>query len=117
MTASHGRTQTAPGVVLSEKKSVRSRDIDLVGAFYAVGITGHPQFKVVTLWDCHGGTNQRFTMTAGTIRPVAATGLCVTQSAAGSPGLARAATKSRSSSGTNSAVRAPDIVGMWAERR
>jgi len=39
-----------------------------------------------------------------------------TQSAAGSPGLARAATKNRSSSGTNSAVRAPDIVGMWAER-
>ncbi|MGH3389773.1 MAG: hypothetical protein ACRDOO_12955 [Actinomadura sp.] len=35
--------------------SIRSRDIDLVGAFYAVGITGHPQFKVVTLWDCHGG--------------------------------------------------------------
>src|SRR5215813_15619700 len=39
-----------------------------------------------------------------------------TQRAAGSPGLARAATKNRSSSGTNSAVRAPDIVGMWAER-
>jgi hypothetical protein len=46
----------APGrPVLSEKKSVRSHDIDLVGVFYAVGITGHPQFKVVTLWDCHGG--------------------------------------------------------------
>ncbi|MFI6522724.1 hypothetical protein ACIBF1_44725 [Spirillospora sp. NPDC050679] len=35
--------------------SIRSREIDLVGAFYAVGISGHPQFKVVTLWDCHGG--------------------------------------------------------------
>lgn len=40
---------------LTAGKSVRSSDIDLVGAFYAVGITGHPQFKVVTLWDCHGG--------------------------------------------------------------
>jgi hypothetical protein len=40
---------------LTEGLSIRSREIDLVGAFYAVGITGHPQFKVVTLWDCHGG--------------------------------------------------------------
>lgn len=41
--------------VLTEGRSIRSRDIDLVGAFYAVGITGHPQFKVVTLWNCLGG--------------------------------------------------------------
>lgn len=41
--------------VLTQGHSIRSREIDLVGAFYAVGITGHPQFKVVTLWDCHGG--------------------------------------------------------------
>lgn len=41
--------------VLTEGQSIRSSDIDLVGAFYAVGISGHPQFKVVTLWDCHGG--------------------------------------------------------------
>jgi hypothetical protein len=41
--------------VLTKGQSIRSSDIDLVGAFYAVGITGHPQFKVVTLWDCHGG--------------------------------------------------------------
>jgi hypothetical protein len=40
---------------LTEGMSIGSREIDLVGAFYAVGITGHPQFKVVTLWDCHGG--------------------------------------------------------------
>jgi hypothetical protein len=40
---------------LTAGMSIRSSDIDLVGAFYAVGITGHPQFKVVTLWDCHGG--------------------------------------------------------------
>ncbi|GAA2382038.1 hypothetical protein [Nonomuraea africana] len=40
---------------LTEGMSIRSREIDLVGAFYAVGITGHQQFKAVTLWDCHGG--------------------------------------------------------------
>ncbi|MER6508222.1 hypothetical protein ABT158_15480 [Nonomuraea sp. NPDC001636] len=40
---------------LTTGMSIRSREIDLVGAFYAVGITGHPQFKAVTLWDCHGG--------------------------------------------------------------
>ncbi|ROO88931.1 hypothetical protein EDD29_6616 [Actinocorallia herbida] len=40
---------------LTAGKSVRSSDIDLVGAFYAVGITGHRQFKAVTLWDCKGG--------------------------------------------------------------
>jgi len=40
---------------LTEGLSIRSKEIDLVGAFYAVGISGHPQFKVVTLWDCHGG--------------------------------------------------------------
>ncbi|NIY64229.1 hypothetical protein [Streptomyces malaysiensis] len=41
--------------VLTTSQSVRSSDIDLVGAFYAVGITGHTQFKAVTLWDCRGG--------------------------------------------------------------
>ncbi|WP_433254884.1 hypothetical protein ACQPYK_13630 [Streptosporangium sp. CA-135522] len=40
---------------LTRGLSIRSREIDLVGAFYAVGITGHPQFRAVTLWDCHGG--------------------------------------------------------------
>ncbi|MCT9933129.1 hypothetical protein N5079_23245 [Planotetraspora sp. A-T 1434] len=40
---------------LTSGLSVRSSDIDLVGAFYAVGITGHVQFKAVTLWDCAGG--------------------------------------------------------------
>ncbi|MEU6379397.1 hypothetical protein [Streptomyces sp. NPDC046909] len=40
---------------LTKGLSVRSRDIDLVGAFYAIGITGHEQFKAVTLWDCVGG--------------------------------------------------------------
>jgi hypothetical protein len=40
---------------LTRGKSIRSREIDLAGAFYAVGISGHPQFKAVTLWECHGG--------------------------------------------------------------
>lgn len=40
---------------LTSGLSVRSSDIDLVGAFYAIGITGHEQFKAVTLWDCVGG--------------------------------------------------------------
>ncbi|MFD2469020.1 hypothetical protein [Amycolatopsis silviterrae] len=43
------------GAELTSGLSVRSRAIDLVGAFYAIGITGHEQFKAVTLWDCHGG--------------------------------------------------------------
>ncbi|MFI6597134.1 hypothetical protein ACIBHX_12805 [Nonomuraea sp. NPDC050536] len=47
------RLRSAPE--LTSGMSIRSREIDLVGAFYAVGITGHPQFKAVTLWDCHGG--------------------------------------------------------------
>jgi hypothetical protein len=40
---------------LTSGMSIRSREIDLAGAFYAVGITGHPQFRAVTLWECHGG--------------------------------------------------------------
>ncbi|GAA4058793.1 hypothetical protein [Actinomadura miaoliensis] len=47
--------RAAGAAELTAGMSIRSREIDLVGAFYAVGITGHPQFKVVTLWDCHGG--------------------------------------------------------------
>ena len=40
---------------IEQGQSVRSKAIDLVGAFYAIGISGHEQFKAVTLWDCHGG--------------------------------------------------------------
>ncbi|WP_415977202.1 hypothetical protein [Rhodococcus sp. 077-4] len=40
---------------LTSGLSVRSKAIDLIGAFYAIGISGHEQFKAVTLWDCHGG--------------------------------------------------------------
>ncbi|MFG3442825.1 hypothetical protein ACGF0J_36755 [Nonomuraea sp. NPDC047897] len=47
--------ETRETPALTSGMSIRSRDIDLAGAFYAVGITGHPQFKVVTLWECHGG--------------------------------------------------------------
>ncbi|MEU0568638.1 hypothetical protein ABZ297_25115 [Nonomuraea sp. NPDC005983] len=46
-------TRSVP--TLTSGMSIRSRDIHLAGAFYAVGITGHPQFKVVTLWQCRGG--------------------------------------------------------------
>ncbi|NUW31552.1 hypothetical protein HTZ77_08950 [Nonomuraea sp. SMC257] len=47
--------ETLERPTLTSGTSIRSRDIDLAGAFYAVGITGHPQFKAVTLWECHGG--------------------------------------------------------------
>ncbi|MCG5212101.1 hypothetical protein [Streptosporangium sp. KLBMP 9127] len=47
--------ETLENPSFTEGLSIRSREIDLVGAFYAVGITGHPQFRAVTLWDCHGG--------------------------------------------------------------
>lgn len=47
--------RTDSAAELTSGLSVRSRAIDLVGAFYAIGITGHEQFKAVTLWDCHGG--------------------------------------------------------------
>ncbi|MEW2528969.1 ricin-type beta-trefoil lectin domain protein [Streptomyces sp. NPDC047071] len=32
----------------------------------------------VTLWNCHGGDNQKFVRQSGTLRPAAATGLCLT---------------------------------------
>ncbi|WP_156725825.1 ricin-type beta-trefoil lectin domain protein [Streptomyces apocyni] len=32
----------------------------------------------LTLWNCHGGANQRFTNDSGTLRPAEANGLCVT---------------------------------------
>ncbi|NRQ37557.1 hypothetical protein HII36_37865 [Nonomuraea sp. NN258] len=47
--------ETRAEPALTTGMSIRSREIDLAGAFYAVGITGHPQFKAVTLWECHGG--------------------------------------------------------------
>ncbi|MGW5163230.1 hypothetical protein ACWEPN_47790 [Nonomuraea wenchangensis] len=55
LTAYKREDETREAPALTAGTSIRSRDIDLVGAFYAVGITGHQQFKAVTLWDCHGG--------------------------------------------------------------
>ncbi|WP_435185441.1 ricin-type beta-trefoil lectin domain protein [Streptomyces sp. bgisy126] len=34
------------------------------------------------LWNCHGGANQRFVRDGATLRPAAATGMCLTQGAA-----------------------------------
>ncbi|MEV8318225.1 ricin-type beta-trefoil lectin domain protein [Streptomyces sp. NPDC059900] len=39
----------------------------------------------VTLWNCHGGGNQKFVRDAGTLRPAAASGLCLTLSGAKEP--------------------------------
>jgi hypothetical protein len=48
--------QREPGEVeLTAGKSVRSREIDLVGSFYALGISGITWFTVVNIWDCIGG--------------------------------------------------------------
>lgn len=39
----------------------------------------------VTLWNCHGGANQKFVREAGTLRPTADTGLCLTLAGAKEP--------------------------------
>lgn len=39
----------------------------------------------VTLWNCHGGTNQKFVRQSATLRPAAATGLCLTLAGAKEP--------------------------------
>jgi hypothetical protein len=40
---------------LDPGKAIRSSDIDLVGSFYAMGITGITWFSVVNIWNCLGG--------------------------------------------------------------
>ncbi|MVO83385.1 hypothetical protein GPA10_01085 [Streptomyces sp. p1417] len=45
--------------------------MDVPGSSYEEGVA-------VTLWNCHGGGNQKFVRDAGTLRPAADTGLCVT---------------------------------------
>lgn len=50
------------------------RCLDVPGSDYSSG-TG------LILWDCHGGANHQFVQQSGTIRPAAATGMCLTQSA------------------------------------
>ncbi|MGV5037359.1 ricin-type beta-trefoil lectin domain protein [Streptomyces sp. NRAIS4] len=53
----------------------QDRCLDVPGGSYTAG-TG------LILWNCHGGTNQQFVRQSGSIRPAAATGLCLTQAAA-----------------------------------
>ncbi|MEV6105395.1 ricin-type beta-trefoil lectin domain protein [Streptomyces sp. NPDC051940] len=46
------------------------RCLDVPAARYTAG-------TAVTLWNCHGGANQQFVRQGGTLRPAAATGLCL----------------------------------------
>ncbi|MGC5346268.1 ricin-type beta-trefoil lectin domain protein [Streptomyces sp. DT24] len=48
-----------------------ARCLDVSGADYRAG-------AALILWDCSGAANQKFVRQAGTLRPAAATGLCVT---------------------------------------
>ncbi|KUN08542.1 hypothetical protein AQI95_09280 [Streptomyces yokosukanensis] len=50
------------------------RCLDVPGGSYTAG-TG------LIVWNCHGGTNQQFVRRSGTLRPAAATGMCLTQAA------------------------------------
>ncbi|MEU9979726.1 ricin-type beta-trefoil lectin domain protein [Streptomyces sp. NPDC050856] len=54
------------------------RCLDVPGARYQAG-------TALVVWNCSGVTNQRFVRQAGTIRPAAATGLCLTLGAAKDP--------------------------------
>ncbi|MCX4819112.1 ricin-type beta-trefoil lectin domain protein [Streptomyces sp. NBC_01142] len=56
----------------------QDRCVDIPGGTYAAG-------SAVTVWNCHGGSNQQFVRQSGTIRPAAATGLCLTLAAAKEP--------------------------------
>ncbi|MEU0007646.1 ricin-type beta-trefoil lectin domain protein [Streptomyces sp. NPDC006314] len=51
------------------------RCLDVPGGSFTAG-TG------LILWNCHGGENQRFVQQSGTLRPAAATNLCLTLGAA-----------------------------------
>lgn len=42
-------------VSITSGKSIRSREIDLVGSFYCIGISGMRWFTVVNIWDSIGG--------------------------------------------------------------
>jgi hypothetical protein len=46
---------------------------------------GYTAGRALVLWNCHGGTNQQFVRQSGTIRPAAATGLCLTLATAKDP--------------------------------
>ncbi|MFE0699562.1 ricin-type beta-trefoil lectin domain protein [Streptomyces sp. NPDC058872] len=56
----------------------QDRCLDVPASSYQAG-------KALLVWNCHGGTNQKFVRDGATIRPAAATGLCLTQGAAKEP--------------------------------
>ncbi|MFG2328744.1 ricin-type beta-trefoil lectin domain protein [Streptomyces sp. NPDC048604] len=47
--------------------------------------TSYPAGTALLIWNCHGGANQKFVKFGATLRPAAATGMCLTQSAAREP--------------------------------
>ncbi|WP_406862890.1 ricin-type beta-trefoil lectin domain protein [Streptomyces sp. HUAS MG47] len=47
--------------------------------------TSNAAGTALIVWNCHGGANQKFVKNGATIRPAAATGMCLTQSAAKEP--------------------------------
>ncbi|MER5462632.1 ricin-type beta-trefoil lectin domain protein [Streptomyces sp. NPDC002668] len=53
----------------------QDRCLDVPGGRYAAG-------AALILWNCSGAANQQFVRDAGTVRPAAATGLCVTLASA-----------------------------------
>lgn len=56
----------------------QDRCLDVPGAVYQAG-------KALIVWNCSGAANQRFVRDGDTVRPAAATGLCLTQGAAKEP--------------------------------
>ncbi|MFF9425681.1 ricin-type beta-trefoil lectin domain protein [Streptomyces sp. NPDC014746] len=56
----------------------QDRCLDVPGAVYQAG-------KALIVWNCAGAANQKFVRDGATIRPAAATGLCLTQGAAKEP--------------------------------
>ncbi|MGW6565462.1 ricin-type beta-trefoil lectin domain protein [Streptomyces sp. NPDC054975] len=56
----------------------QDRCLDVPGARYRTG-------EALVLWNCSGSANQKFVRDGATIRPSAATGLCLTQAAAKQP--------------------------------
>ncbi|MBT2438893.1 ricin-type beta-trefoil lectin domain protein [Streptomyces sp. ISL-36] len=56
----------------------QDRCLDVPGARYQAG-------TAVIVWNCSGAANQKFVRDGATIRPKAATGLCLTQAAAKEP--------------------------------
>ncbi|MFJ5828420.1 ricin-type beta-trefoil lectin domain protein [Streptomyces sp. NPDC093089] len=56
----------------------QDRCLDVPGAAYQAG-------KALIVWNCSGAANQKFVRDGATVRPAAATGLCLTQGAAKEP--------------------------------